>query len=125
MFLTLLIVTFLIASAVTAIIARLFSKPILDILERIVGEIGAAWHRYVTFAIYVVGVSGGVAIWNLEKYITPHGKDDPVIALSRDRWVLEVYRTVIGTLQSTAWMLLVFFVVTLIAYVLTRFANRK
>jgi hypothetical protein len=34
-----------------------------------------------------------------------------------DRWVLEVYRPVIGTLQSVAWMLLVFFLLALLAYV--------
>jgi hypothetical protein len=33
---------------------------------------------------------------------------------------LEVYRTVIETLQSTAWMLLVAFVFLLIAYVIAR-----
>jgi hypothetical protein len=68
----------------------------------------------------VVGISGGVRIWELEKYITPRGKDDPPIILNGDRWVLEVYRTVIETLQSVAWMLLVFFVVALVAFVIVR-----
>ena len=36
------------------------------------------------------------------------------------RWTLEVYRTVIETLQGIAWMLLVVFVVALVAYVLAR-----
>jgi hypothetical protein len=40
--------------------------------------------------------------------------------LDADRWTLEVYRTIIGTLQSIAWMLLVFFVAALIAYVVMR-----
>jgi hypothetical protein len=31
------------------------------------------------------------------------------------RWTFEVFRTVIGTLQSLAWLLLVFFVFALIA----------
>ena len=34
--------------------------------------------------------------------------------------MLEIYRTIIETLQSIAWMLLVVFVATLIAYVLVR-----
>ena len=40
--------------------------------------------------------------------------------LNADRWLLELYRTVIATLQSTAWMLLVVFAVALIAVVIVR-----
>jgi hypothetical protein len=43
-----------------------------------------------------------------------------VLVLTRDRWVLEVYRTVIGSMKGIAWLLLVFFVVSLIAYVILR-----
>jgi hypothetical protein len=42
------------------------------------------------------------------------------LTLNASRWTLEVYRTVIETMQSTAWMLLVFFVCALIAYVVVR-----
>jgi flagellar biosynthesis/type III secretory pathway M-ring protein FliF/YscJ len=33
---------------------------------------------------------------------------------------LEIYRTIIGTLQSNAWILLLFFLFALIAYVIVR-----
>ncbi len=33
---------------------------------------------------------------------------------------MELYRTIIGTLQGIAWMLLVFFVFALVAYVIVR-----
>jgi hypothetical protein len=126
-FVTLLAVTFLIAAAVTTIVGRVFQRSIVSILQRIfVADIAAAWHRYMSFAIYVVGISGGVRIWELEKYITPHGKDLPELVLNRDRWVLEVYRAVIQTLQSTAWLLLVFFLVAIVAYGIVHLAaNRK
>jgi len=125
MFITLLAVTFLIASVVTFIVARVFHRPISAILERIFGDkISTAWQRYVTFAIYVVGISGGVRIWDLEKYISPHGPNEPQIVLDRDRWVLEVYRTIIETLQSTAWLLLAFFVITLVAYMIVRIVEK-
>ena len=121
MFLTLLAVTFSIAVLCSFAVARLFDKPIAAILARIVAEeLSSAWHRYIRFAIYVVGVSGGVRIWELEKYITPRSKDAEVPVLNADRWVLEVYRTVIETLQSVAWMLLVVFVFALVAYVVVR-----
>ncbi len=125
MFIALLAVTFLIASIVTFIVARVFNHPISSILERIFGDkISAAWQRYVTFAIYVVGISGGVRIWDLEKYISPHGPGEPQLGLDRDRWVLEVYRTIIETLQSTAWLLLAFFLITLVAYMVVRIVEK-
>ena len=122
MFLTLLGVTFLIAVICSAITAQLFDKSIRTILDRVVAEdrLSAVWHRYVKFAIYVVGISGGVRIWDLEKYITPQTKGQMPIVLNSDRWVLEVYRTIIGTLQSVAWMLLLFFAVALIGFVIVK-----
>ena len=101
--------------------AALFNRPIGAILDRIVAEeLSSAWQKHIKFAIYVVGVSGGVRIWDLEKYITPRPEDTEVIVLNTERWTLEVYRTLIGTLQSIAWMLLVFFVFALVAYVVVR-----
>lgn len=121
MFLTLLVITLLIAVATSALVALLFSRPVKKILDRLVSEdLGATWKRYLTFAIYVVGVSGGVRIWELEKYIVQRGKEDAVLALTSDRWVLEIYKAFIGTLQSVAWMLLVFFLFALLAYVVVR-----
>lgn len=121
MFIVLLLVTFAIAIVVCWIVVRLFSRPLRSILERIVADdISAAWLRYLKFAIYVVGVSGGVRVWDLEKYITPRPDEGGIVVLNAERWVLEVYRTIIGTLQSVAWMLLVFFVFALIAYVIVR-----
>lgn len=128
MFLILLPVTLLIAFAVSALAARMFAGPIDAILKRIIAdEISVAWLKYMKFAILVVGVSAGVKIYELEKYITPFrgDKDAAVIRLTQERWVLELYRTVIDTLQGIAWMLLVFFVFALIAYVIVRLAEIK
>jgi len=121
MFITLLTATFAISIVCCLVVVRLFDKSIATILHRIIAEeLSSAWHRYIKFAIYVVGISGGVRIWALEKYITPRTKDSEVPVLNTDRWVLEVYRTIIETLQSVAWALLVFFLVALAAYVLLR-----
>ena len=76
--------------------------------------------RSITFAIYVVGISGGGRIWALERYITPNTEEASVVQLNAARWTLEVYRTVVETLQGIAWMLLVFFIFALIAYVIVR-----
>lgn len=121
MFLTLLLTTFALALLVSFGVARLFSASIRRILDHIVSpELAGAWHRYLIFALYVVGVSGGVRIWSLEQYVNPRDPKTPSPVLNGDRWTLEVYRTVIETLQSTAWMLLVAFVFLLLAYVITR-----
>jgi hypothetical protein len=121
MFFALLLVTFLIAAAVSFAVARLFDRPLRQILSRLVAEeLSAAWHRYIVFAIYVVGISGGVRVWSLEQYILPRERGAAPVELTPERWTLEVYRTIIGTLQSVAWMLLVFFVFALIAYVVLR-----
>ncbi|MBT3342166.1 MAG: hypothetical protein HN712_26880 [Gemmatimonadetes bacterium] len=135
MFLTLLLVTFIASLSTAALLARVFRDPVDRILSRIIADdISSAWRKYITFAIYVTGVSGGVRIWDLEQYITPRvprglvegAKMPPeVLALTTERWVLEVYRALIGTLQSIAWMLLVFFLFALIAYVIVRVSEKR
>lgn len=100
----------------------IFAGPINRILGRIISDkISKAWAKYLKFAIYVTGISAGVRIWQLEKYITrPNSKGAKIVELTTERWVLEVYRTIISTLKGVAWMLLVFFVFALVAYVIVR-----
>ncbi|MFZ1729755.1 MAG: hypothetical protein WAV84_06470 [Bacteroidota bacterium] len=98
------------------------------ILSRIVAEeMQFAWSRYMTFAMYVVGISGGVRMWELERYITAPslGPDATILHLSSERWVLEVYRTIIETLQGIAWLLLIFFIFTLMAYIVLRIIESR
>ncbi|HAQ26176.1 hypothetical protein [Stutzerimonas nitrititolerans] len=121
MFIWLLVVTLAVSAMVCFIATRFFDKPIGSILTRLVSEeLSFAWHRYITFAIYVVGISGGGRIWALERYITPNTDEASVVQLNAARWTLEVYRTIVETLQGIAWMLLVFFIFALIAYVIVR-----
>ena len=122
MFITLLAVTFAIALVVSTIVVLVFKKPVDKILNRIIADkISTAWSKYLVFAIYITGLSSGVRIWDLEKYITePEYEGAKIVELTSQRWVLEVYRTVVSTLQGIAWMLLVFFVFALIAYVIVR-----
>jgi len=128
MFIALLGVTLLVSLLVSLIVVRFFSRPLGSILKRIIAdEISDAWLKYLKFATIVVGVSAGVRIYELEKYITPWrgDKEQRIVQLTNDRWVLELYRTVIETLQGIAWMLLIFFAVALIAYVIVRMGELK
>ncbi len=121
MFITLLVVDFIVSFAVCFIVAMVFRTPVFqNHAETDCEDISHAWSKYLMFAIYVVGISGGVRIWDLEKYITPAKTGDALLELTSDRWVLEIYRTIIGTLESNAWMLLVFFVFALLAYVIVK-----
>lgn len=128
MFVTLLAVTFAVSIVVSLVVARMFSPSLDAILKRVIAdEISAAWLRYLQFAIVVVGVSAGVRVHELERYISParFDKDAVVLELTDERWVLELYRTVVEALQGIAWLLLVFFVFALIAYVVVRIAEMR
>jgi lysylphosphatidylglycerol synthetase-like protein (DUF2156 family) len=121
MFFTLLFVTFTLSIAVSFGVVKTFDKPVASIFNRIIqDQIAGVWQKYITFAAYVVGISGGVRIYQLERYISAPHKDTEVLVLNSERWTLEVYRTIIETLQSLAWMYLVVFIFALIAYVIVR-----
>jgi len=126
MFIYLLLVNFAFALLVCVVLAWIFKRPVAAILQRVItDDIYKVWGRYMTFAIYVVGLSGGVRVWDLERYINPSGENKAVLELTRERWVLEIYRTLIGTLQSVAWMLLVFFIFAMMAYVIVKGMEMK
>lgn len=121
MVVTLLLTTFVIAFVVASIVVFVFADPIKRIMNRVVpADVSPAWIRYLKFALYVVGISGGVRVWDFEKYLTPVAPYRNIIEPTANRWMLEIYQTVIGTLQSAAMVLLVFFVFALIAVVIVR-----
>jgi hypothetical protein len=121
MIITFLATTFVIALVVASVVVAIFTRPIDRILRYVVpAEISSAWTRYLQFAIYVVGIGGGVRVWDLEKYLTAMDPYGAVVPLTSDRWLLEIYQTIIGTLQSTAMVLLAFFIFALIAVVIVQ-----
>ena len=92
MLFTLLPVTFLIATAVPVGVVHLFHSAIKPILTPIVAdELASAWHRYIKFAACVVGISGGVRIYGLERYISVRNQDQTLLELNAETWVVEVY----------------------------------
>lgn len=130
MFFYMMLTTFILAALVSFIVMTVFSKSINAILARIINDpINSSWSKYTKFAGMVVGISSGVRIYDMEKYINPvvynsDGKER-IITLTTERWFLEIYRTIIETLQGLAWMMLVFFMVALIAYVIVRWSEVK
>lgn len=126
MFYSLVIVTFLLALGLSYSVMHLFKSSIDAILARIIQDpIYSAWGKYTFFAGLVVGTSSGIRIYDMEKYISPihydtEQKQAIILNLTQERWVLEIYRTIVETLQGLAWMMLLFFMVTLLAYVLLK-----
>lgn len=129
MFYYLMIVNFIVAIGVSFVVVKLFSKSIDNIMQRIIKDnISLTWARYTKFAGLVVGISSGIRIHEMEKYITPviyDKENNYIVELTHERWFLEIFRTVIETLQGLAWMMFVFFVIALFAYVIVRFAELK
>lgn len=125
-FLLLLIVTLLITVAVALVVVFFFRKPVDKIFARIIGEeIATAWRKFLIFALFVVGVSSGVNIRQLERFVQPETEGAALPLLTAEYWGLEIYRTVIYTLGGMAWALLVFFIVALIAFVIVKRGERK
>jgi hypothetical protein len=132
MFLTLLPATLAVAAITCWIVTRLFSKSLDKILNRIIqDEIASGWKRYLQFAIFVVGIGSGVNLYKLERYAegySPSGREaEDFIApvLNGEAWVLEIYRVVIGTLEGIAWALLLFFLASMIAFVIVKKREAK
>jgi hypothetical protein len=122
MFVLLLLVTLAIATAACLVVTRIFDRPLAGIIARLIpDELAVAWQRYIIFGLYLVGINGGVRIWEFEKYVLPYrGVEREPLVLTPDRWALEVYRTLMGTLQSVALVLLGLFAIALVAYLVIR-----
>ena len=130
MFITLLAITLGVALITSGAVVLFFRRPIRQILDRIIGEgVAEAWMKFLTFCLFVVGVSAGAQVWKLEQYLQPQpaGPDgrSRVLTLDGPAIALEVYRTIIQVLQGMAWALLVFFVVALIAFVLVKLGESR
>ena len=126
MFYGLLLVTFAVALLTAYAVTRAFSSPTRAILQHVVGqELFELWHRYLLFALLVTGVSCGAPVWAIEKYITPRSSGTEVVALNAERWTLEVYRTLVDTLQGTASALFVFFLLAVVLHVWLKRARQN
>jgi hypothetical protein len=126
MFLILLLVTLAVSLLTSVLCARFFDQSVERVLARIVGaDLADAWHKYIVFAIVVVGVSGGVQLFELQKYVANTGDASAPPPLSSMSWILEIYRTMLESLQAIAWMLLLFFLCGMIALVVMRAMEQR
>jgi len=120
-FLLLLIALLAIASIIAWLVVIFFRNPIDSIFNRVIGEsIAGAWRKFITFALFVVGISSGVDVWKLERFLQPATEKAAKVELTPEYWGLEIYHTIIGTLGGMAWALLLLFLAMLIAFLIVR-----
>lgn len=128
MIVTLFLVTFVLAAGLAAGVAWLSKDPIEVLLHRfLAAHISVALSKYLRFAIVVVGTASGTRVAALEEYIgaTSYNKTAMTAALTQETWVLELYRTVVATLEGIVWLLLVVAFFVLLAILIIRKANMK
>lgn len=126
MFIALLIALLSIALLITSAVVWGFRSPIRGIFNRLIGEsLSDAWVKFLTFALYVVGISSAVQAYRLDKYVTKQHKDAILTELNLNTWVIEIYQSVRSVLGGLAWSLMSFFTVALIAFIIVRACELK
>jgi hypothetical protein len=119
-------VSLVLAFAISAIVAWASKDVIEGILHRFLADkIGTAISKYLRFAIVIAGISDGTRAGILRDFIyTPSINRDALSAqLTQEFWALELYRTVIGSLEGILRLMLIFSLGTIVAIVLIRRAN--
>jgi hypothetical protein len=121
MFVNFFLSTLAAAFVLSFLVAWLFWTPVKNVLRKLLDdEAAAAWTRYVCFTLVVAGVAAGARVRILEEYLTaPSFNRGAMLGeLTQEFWVLEMYRTVIGTVAGIAWVLLGLSLIAGIVYVI-------
>jgi hypothetical protein len=127
MFVALFVVSFVLALTLSVIAAWISREAIDSILRRFVRDaaVRAGFEKYIRFAIVAVGISAGTRVRALQEYIAAPDWNKAALtaALTQEVWVIETYRTIVGTLEGIAWLLLACIFAALIAPVILRMAK--
>jgi len=120
-----LLVTIVSVSLLTALTTSYVFMPWLKrVLDRLTSQpLAQAWQRCLNWAIILVGLQGGIHIWELEN-----------LALSKKQipfntnpmyWILEIYRAFIDTAQSCMWVIILFLLVAFVVEAIVLALHRK
>ncbi|HXY26097.1 MAG TPA: hypothetical protein VEI73_15680 [Candidatus Acidoferrum sp.] len=111
MFVILFLASFVLALALSLFIAYISRDAIDSILRRFVGDdaVRAGFEKYIRFGIVVVGIMGGTRVRALQEYIASASWNKTALeaALTQEVWVMEMYRTIVGTLEGLVLLLLI------------------
>ncbi|HEX4545445.1 MAG TPA: hypothetical protein VH110_03710 [Candidatus Acidoferrum sp.] len=127
MFLALFAVSFALALALSFTVAWVSKDAIETVLRRFVLDpvVRAAFSKYLRFAMVVVGISMGTRVSPLEEYMAASysGKVSMLAAVNQEYWVMEIYHTLLGTLEGLVWLLLSALILALMAPAILRWAK--
>lgn len=111
MFVLLFCASLLVAFGVAFLVAWGSRDPIENVLHHFVSaNISAALAKYLQLAIILIGVTSGTRIRALQEYISApdYNKSAMTAKLTQEFWVMEFYRTVVGTLEGILWLIFLF-----------------
>jgi len=111
------------AVAISSLLAWLFKIPVESLLRYLAErDVAEAWTKYVFFLLFVVGVASGTRIRLLEEYLAAPVWNQNAIQgqMTQEFWVLEMYRTLIGSVEGIAWMLVLLTLIGVGAYFVMR-----
>lgn len=109
---TILAISFAAAIVLAACVTLFFSRPIDEALGRVVPpEMGSAWRQYAKFALFVVTLAGGMRVSELSSLVAMRAASSP--PMTAGQGLMEVLKSVSGSLTAAAIALLAFFVAAL------------
>jgi hypothetical protein len=113
MFITLLLVNLTASLLVCLATVLIFRSPLVKLVKsHFAEEAAAVWIKFILFTIFVIGISVGTRLWDIEKYIDPQTGG----TINQDLLALEIYKTVIATMQVNAVLFFVLLAVVGIVY---------
>lgn len=113
MFVTLLLANLAASLLVCLAAVLIFRLPLAKVLkDRFSEDAAAVWMKFILFTVFVIGISVGTRIWEIERYAEPQRS----VTISQNLLALEVYKTVIATMQVSAVLLFVLLTVVGLAY---------
>jgi len=109
---TIVAFSFVSAVVIAACMVLFFSDPIDEALGRVVPpEMAPAWRQYAKFALFVVAFVGGLRVSELGSLVAARAASSPPLTAGQS--LLEVLKSIAGSLTASAIALLAFFAATL------------
>ena len=123
MFVVLFLVTLAVALGVSFIIAKAANHPIESVLHHFfAAHLSTPFAKYLQLSIILVGVCAGARVRALQDYISApdYNKAAMLQQLTQEFWVMELYRTVIGTFEGILWLIFLFALTVIVAVAIMR-----
>ncbi len=113
--------SFAAALAISACVVLFFSKSIDEAVALVIPrEMSPAWSGYAKFALFTVTFAGGMRLRQLAEFVMMRASAGQA-PISAGQGLLEILKTITGSLIAASGILLAFFGVALAVYASARF----